>query len=70
MATDISTFEFPNDIQARIHKIAVTSGSSDEEVAAHLMRVFFDLVDDADKKDVPTLAEKVRKALKEVSAAG
>jgi len=70
MATDISTIEFPNDIEARIHKIAVKTGSTDEDVKNRLMRTFFDLVDDSDEKDVPALVEKVRAALKEVSAAG
>jgi hypothetical protein len=70
MTKDILTVEFPSDIEARIHKIALKTESSDEEVKVRLMRAFFDLVDDSDEKDMPMLVEKVRSALKEASAAG
>ena len=69
MAKDIGGIKFPKDIKAKIHKIALKTGSSDEEVIARLMRTFFELVDDTGKKDVPAFIKRVRKALVEESGA-
>ena len=69
MAKDIGGIKFSNDIKARIHKIALKTGSSDEEVVTHLTRTFFELVDDSEEKDVPAFVERVRRALGEESGA-
>jgi len=69
MAIDIGSIKFPNDIKAKIHKIALKTRSSDEEVVARLMRTFFELVDDSEKKDVPAFVERVRMALVDESGA-
>ncbi len=70
MTKDLPFPKLPKELAARIHKIALKTGSSDEEVVARLMRTFFEMVDDSDKKDVPAFVARVRKALVEKSEAG
>ncbi len=68
MTKDLSKIEFPDEIKTRIHEVAIKIGCSDEEVVAHLMRSFFELVDDSEITDVPCFVQKVRKALEEASS--
>jgi hypothetical protein len=69
MAVDLSQVEFPDDIKVRIHEIAIKHGWTDEEVVAHRLRAFFELVDDMENNEVPGLVERVRQALAEDSDA-
>ena len=67
MADDYSQIKFSDEIEVKIREIAQESGSCRDEVVQALMQVFFEMVDDLDKKDVPCLVEEVRKALREKS---
>jgi hypothetical protein len=53
----------PDDIEAKIQEIANETKTSRDEVINVLMRVFFEMVDNPERKDVPPFVLKVRQAL-------
>jgi hypothetical protein len=61
---EISEIEFPDEVQAKIHELALDLDVSDDEVVTLLVRVFFAMVEDKKKEDVPALVKKVREALR------
>lgn len=65
MTVDLSKIEFPDKIKARIRQIAVTTGSSEDEVVHDLLRAFFELIDDFEKEDDSNYARRVRQVLLE-----
>jgi hypothetical protein len=62
---EIPEIEFPTDVKAKIHEIAIKTNSSDDAVVTLLMTRFFELVDDARNQDVPEIVKMVREVIKD-----
>ena len=67
MPDDCSEIKVSPELEAKILELAVETGASYEEVVNAVVRHFFEMVD-SDRKDVPSLVEKVRAALKKRNA--
>ena len=70
MPDDCYQPKFPIEVETKIREIAEETGASYDEVVNSLMRAFFEMVDNPEKKDVPAFVEKVRNVLPKKSKTG
>jgi hypothetical protein len=61
-ATNLFDSDLPEDLKLRICAIAKKTRRTNDEVITDLMRTFFEMVDEPEKPNEPSLVTKVREA--------
>jgi hypothetical protein len=74
MATEGSNngaeLNFPPEITAKLRQIAEESNCSYDEAVNAAVKAFFEMLDDPEKKNVPSFVEKVRNLLRDKPEGG
>ncbi len=64
MPSEFPSSELPDEVAAKIHEMALRSGSSDEDTLQHVLHLFMEMVDNPRNESDDCLIKRVRDELR------